>query len=101
MNANAVVEFRQIDPRRNRFRKYLLSQQATLFGQMDLVIHWGRIGRRLRMRSETFGDQAALERRWDELSQLRRHHGYVVVCPLAPVGRGLPTVTAAVANLRG
>jgi predicted DNA-binding WGR domain protein len=74
-----VVEFRQVDPGRHRFRKYLLSQQRTLFGQMDLVIHWGRIGQRLRMRCETFADLASLEHRCDELAELRRQHGYVAV----------------------
>ena len=78
MDAN-VIEFRQIDPRRNRFRRYLLSQQCTLFGEVDLVIRWGRIGHRLRMRSETFRDVISLERRRDELVRLRQQHGYRTV----------------------
>lgn len=74
-----VLEFRHVDPTRNCFRRYVLSEQRTLFGAVDLVIRWGRIGSPLRMRCETFHDRAELEQRRDELSHVRRLHGYEVV----------------------
>ncbi len=74
-----VLELCHIDPSRNRFRRYLLTEQRTLFGELDLVIHWGRMGSPLRMRSETFSDRARLEKRRDELVRLRLRHGYLSV----------------------
>jgi predicted DNA-binding WGR domain protein len=48
-----------------------MRQQPTLFGELDLVIEWGRIGARLRQRAEPFSDA-----RWNELLARRRRHGY-------------------------
>ena len=63
---------------KNRFRVYGLTECRTLFGEVCLRIVWGRIGtRRLREKSEVFGDRAALLRRRDELLGRRRRHGYV------------------------
>jgi predicted DNA-binding WGR domain protein len=71
------VELRLIDPARNAFRLYGLTACRTLFGELCLRIQWGRIGnRRVRERSETFPDRAALERRRTELLARRRQHGY-------------------------
>lgn len=72
------VELRLVDPSKNRFRIYGLTECRTLFGELCLRIVWGRIGnRRLRERSETFADRAALARRRGELLGTRRRHGYV------------------------
>ncbi len=65
------VELRSVDRERNRFRVYRMWLQPTLFGGFDLVIEWGRIGARLRRRSENFTAE-----RWDELVARRRRHGY-------------------------
>jgi len=71
------VELRLIDPKRNAFRLYGLTTTVTLFGERCLRIQWGRIGnRRVRERTETFRDDAALHRRRDELLERRRRHGY-------------------------
>ena len=71
-------ELRLVDPAKNRFRIYGLTECRTLFGELCLRIVWGRIGnRRLRERSEVFDDRAALDRRREELLRLRRRHGYV------------------------
>ena len=85
----------QIDPARNRFRCYRMSVQKTLFGEMNLVIHWGRIGSPLRMRVETFSEREHLEERQSELVRLRLRHGYSVVqgevrngCGVMPVVEG-------------
>jgi predicted DNA-binding WGR domain protein len=72
------VELRLVDPSRNRFRIYGLTECRTLFGELCLRIVWGRIGyRRLRERSEVFLDRAALVRRRRELLGRRERHGYV------------------------
>jgi predicted DNA-binding WGR domain protein len=72
------VELRLVDPSRNRFRIYGLTECRTLFGELCLRIVWGRIGnRRLRERSETFPDRTALVHRRRELLGRRERHGYV------------------------
>lgn len=72
------IELRLVEPSKNRFRLYALSECRTLFGELCLRIVWGRIGnRRPRERSETFRDRDALERRRRELLALRMRHGYV------------------------
>jgi predicted DNA-binding WGR domain protein len=74
------VELRLVDASRNRFRIYGLTVCRTLFGDPCLRIVWGRLGqRRLRERSETFEDLAALDRRRDELLTRRRRHRYVPI----------------------
>lgn len=71
------VELRLVDPLRNRFRVWAISDCETLFGEPALRILWGRIGHRpLRERTETFTDVAARARRREELLELRRRHGY-------------------------
>ncbi len=66
------VELRSVDPSRNRFRLYGITECCTLFGELCLRIVWGRIGnRRLRERSEVFEDRAALQRRREELLERR------------------------------
>ncbi len=77
-----VSELRLVDPARNRARVYAITECVTLFGELCLRIVWGRLGhRRLRERSETFGDRAALKRRRNELLARRVRHGYL------PTGR--------------
>ena len=73
------LELRLVDPTKNRFRIYGLTECRTLFGELCLRIVWGRIGdRHQRERSEVFGDRAAMLRRREELLGRRRRHGYVV-----------------------
>jgi predicted DNA-binding WGR domain protein len=71
-------ELRLVDPTKNRFRIYGVTECRTLFGELCLRIVWGRLGnRRLRERSEIFADRASLQRRRNELLGRRRRHGYV------------------------
>jgi predicted DNA-binding WGR domain protein len=71
------AELRLVDPARNRFRIYGLTECRTLFGELCLRVVWGRIGsRRLRERSEFFASRAELEARRAELLERRRLHGY-------------------------
>jgi len=74
----ALLELRSVDPARNRYRIYRLREVRTLFGEVGLVVEWGRIGRPLRVREELFRDAEALERRRAELLGRRRRSGYVV-----------------------
>ncbi len=69
--ARVRLELRSIDRERNRFRVYRMWRQPTLFGELELVIEWGRLGDKLRQRTETFSVA-----RWDELVARRRRHGY-------------------------
>lgn len=82
------LELRLVDPAKNRFRIYGLTECRTLFGELCLRIVWGRIGnRRPRERTEVFEDRSALESRREELLGRRRRHGYVSTttpCVAAP-----------------
>jgi predicted DNA-binding WGR domain protein len=74
------IELRLVDPKKNRFRLYGVTECRTLFGELCLRIVWGRIGhRKLRERSEVFGGEGELEARRSELLARRRQHGYRVV----------------------
>jgi predicted DNA-binding WGR domain protein len=70
------MEFVLVDPARNRRRFYGLREQETLFGGVELVVTWGRLGQRKRQRSEAFASAAGLARRRGELIARRRRHGY-------------------------
>jgi predicted DNA-binding WGR domain protein len=69
------VELRLIDTERNRYRLYGMTECRTLFGEPSLLIAWGRIGHRLRTRSEMFADGIDLERRRRSLLARRRRSG--------------------------
>ncbi len=75
--ADTNIELRLIEPAKNRFRLYGMTECRTLFGEACLVIAYGRIGHRLRRREETFTDEPALGRRRRALLARRRRHGYV------------------------
>ncbi len=70
------LELRLIDPERNRFRLYGMTECRSLFGELCLVLTWGRIGHRLRTRTETFVDSSVLERRRRVLIARRHRNGY-------------------------
>jgi predicted DNA-binding WGR domain protein len=70
------IELRMVDPARNRFRLYGPTECRTLFGEPCLVIGWGRIGHRLRSRTEVFADRDLLEHRRNALLARRRRNGY-------------------------
>jgi predicted DNA-binding WGR domain protein len=72
------MELRSVNPESNRHRRYALATQFRLDGGGEIIVRWGRIGRRLRTRVESFATASALEHRYDELLARRRRHGYVV-----------------------
>jgi len=72
------VELRHIDPARGLARRYHLAQCPSLFGELALMISWGRIGTPTRVRVETFPDASALDARWQQLLARRSSHGYAL-----------------------
>jgi predicted DNA-binding WGR domain protein len=72
------MELRSVNAESNRHRRYALATQFRLDGGGEIIVRWGRIGRRLRSRIEIFTSTSALEHRYDELLARRRRHGYVV-----------------------
>jgi predicted DNA-binding WGR domain protein len=75
----ASVFLKSVDPARNRARWYSVQVQPRLFGGVDIITRWGRIGRvgRAELRREC-ADLAAAERRVREVLRLRWRHGYSV-----------------------
>jgi predicted DNA-binding WGR domain protein len=71
-----MLYFQSIDPSRNRFRWYLLDLQADLFGGVNLVRRWGRIGRPGRTSSEHFPDESAASSALAVEVRRRAKHGY-------------------------
>ena len=72
------LELRSIDAARKRSRLYGMTACRTLFGEVALVIAWGRIGHRLQRRTEMFSDELALRRRRHALLMRRKRHGYAL-----------------------
>lgn len=67
---------KNVDPDRNRARFYALSVEPTLFGDMALVRHWGRIGTRGRHRIDLY---SSLQEAWqaaDIIARSKRRRGY-------------------------
>jgi predicted DNA-binding WGR domain protein len=83
-SARRELELRHIDPRRNRARRYHLSKCRSLFGELSILITWGRIGARPRLRLETFRNEATRSARWHGLLARRSSHGYQVVVEARP-----------------
>jgi predicted DNA-binding WGR domain protein len=73
------MELHRIDPTKNCRRGYRLHETRTLFGELTLVIAWGRLGQRFRSRSELFPSDLLRARRREELLARRRRHGYTLV----------------------
>jgi len=71
------IELKLVDATRNRHRQYGITEGRTLFGEPCLVIAWGRIGSRCRVRTEVFGSCGDLVHRRDEPLARRRQYGCV------------------------
>jgi predicted DNA-binding WGR domain protein len=70
------VALKLVDPSRNCFRHYAITECKTLFEDHALLISWGRIGKAPRTRCEVFASEGALNKRRDALLAVRRAHGY-------------------------
>jgi predicted DNA-binding WGR domain protein len=67
---------RSVEPTRNRFRAFTMVESRSLWGEPALLVSWGRLGSRPRVRVETFPDVRTLERRRAALLKTRLRHGY-------------------------
>lgn len=67
---------RSLDPKRDRARFYAISVEPTLFGDMALVRHWGRIGTRGRHRIDLYPSLHEAWRAADAIARSKRRRGY-------------------------
>jgi predicted DNA-binding WGR domain protein len=72
----AALELQQIDTARRRRRRYHLAPCLSLFGDPGLLITWGSMGKRPRLRLETFSSTDDQHTRWQTLLARRVAHGY-------------------------
>jgi predicted DNA-binding WGR domain protein len=72
-----ALELQQVDRACGRARRYHVAESRSLFGELALLITWGRIGSKPRVRLETFASESELSARWNELLARRNAHGYV------------------------
>lgn len=67
---------RRIDPARNMRRFYTLHLQKTLFGELTLTRHWGRIGTRGQALTQTFQAPDNALTAFARLCRQKRSRGY-------------------------
>jgi predicted DNA-binding WGR domain protein len=72
----AELELQQVDTSRGRRRRYRIAPCLSLFGGHALLITWGSLGKRPRVRLETFPNEGDRHARWQELLARRVAHGY-------------------------
>ena len=70
------VYLTRTDETRNMARYYLMSVQATLFGEWSLVREWGRIGRAGQVRASTYPRQSEAEEAMERLRAAKVRKGY-------------------------
>ena len=69
--------FRRIDAARNMARFYMLSLEPTLFGEVAVLKHWGRIGTHGRQALSLYPTFAEAEMALARQVERRRKRGYV------------------------
>jgi predicted DNA-binding WGR domain protein len=82
-----TVELLKVVPAENCYRRYRVSERALLCGGFELILEWGRIGARTRLKSQVFQTLAELQARREEVLAIRMRHGY---SQLTKVACGLP-----------
>jgi predicted DNA-binding WGR domain protein len=70
------VELLKVIPAENCYRRYRVSERALLCGGFELILEWGRIGARTRLKSQVFQTMAELQTRRQEVLAIRMRHGY-------------------------
>jgi predicted DNA-binding WGR domain protein len=75
----ARVHLTSVDPRRNRYRYYVLSWQPLLWGGGALIRTYGRVGTRGQTLEVRYPDRASAQPEIERLLRLRLRHGYTVV----------------------
>ncbi|MCX2698694.1 WGR domain-containing protein [Ochrobactrum chromiisoli] len=71
-----IVHLRRIDPSQNMSRFYSLEMQPTLFGEVSVIRHWGRIGSSGQTMHEPFDSQEDAARKFSHLRQVKIRKGY-------------------------
>ena len=72
-----VYRFRRIDGARNMARFYIVPLEPTLFGEVAVLRHWGRIGTHGRQALSLCASRAEAEKMLARQIARRRRHGYV------------------------
>ena len=67
---------KSIDPGSNRFRWYGMALQPNLFGGIDVVCSWGRIGQRGREKGYRCENEAIAKAVMKRVARIRARHGY-------------------------
>ena len=75
MNFLPKLEWKSVDPEKNRFRFYTVSLSMDLWGETFLVQHWGRIGTK-GQRKFVWGTPEELDKYVQGLLRQRELHGY-------------------------
>lgn len=68
------------DPARNMARFYALSIEPTLFGNVCLIRHWGRIGTRGQMKTVSFSREDEAMALFAKIRRQKAHRGYRKRC---------------------
>lgn len=72
----AIRHFRRIDAASNMARFYMLSLEPTLFGDVAVFRHWGRIGTRGRQVATFHASMAEAQAMLERQVARRRRRGY-------------------------
>jgi predicted DNA-binding WGR domain protein len=64
------------DPAQNMARFYDMGLQPTLFGEVALLRHWGRIGTLGQGKMQTFADEATARLAQNRLAAAKARRGY-------------------------
>ena len=94
------VELLKVIPAENCFRRYRVSERALLCGGFELILEWGRIGARTRLKSQVFQTLAELQTRRQEVLAIRMRHGYSQLTKIAcePASPEPPSITSRVGH---
>lgn len=74
---NDTILLRRVDPGRNMARYYALTLEPTLFGEVAVMRHWGRIGTCGRSKSCFLGPLEAARAALERQAARKKRRGYV------------------------
>lgn len=74
-----IRTLQRIDKSRNMARFYELSVQPTLFGDVSVARHWGRIGTGGQSREYWFATEGDAQAMAARILQQKEHRGYIAV----------------------
>lgn len=75
--AKPPLHLRRTEPEHNVARFYMLSLEPTLFGDVSLLRHWGRIGTLGRWKVEIFDSTEMATAALVRLASSKRKRGYL------------------------